>query len=520
MQNLLYVLITIALVSLAVASNKRIKLSLVSIVVLAFGGLAANLVMGNTPALGLDLQGGVSVVLQPKQAASSDALDVAVGIIRQRVDSLGVAEPEISRQGGNIVVNLPGVKNKDEALALVGKPGFVELRPVLATGAKPTGSTTTTVAPGGSTTTIAGATSTSEKSTTTSAAVGGPGSGRRYGAASTTTTSTTPAAPSNGSDILEGLSNDPEIYQVGPAGARGDVFSNDAKADVVNGSWAVIVSLRDGAAGLDQWNAMATECYNRAATCPTQRLAIVLDGIVQSAPTVQEPTFNGGNVQISGSFKEGEAKSLARILQFGSINVQFNPATVQTISATLGKDSLHAAVVSGLVGVLLVLLFLAFYYRLMTLVVVAGLAVSASLLWSIIGVISKTNGLALTLSGAAGIIVSVGVTVDSYVVFFEKLRDDVRAGRTLRNSAQRGFTSAWRTILAADTVSLLGAAILWWLTSGSVRGFAFFLGLSTLCDMVVAYYFTRPAVLLLARTQRMNRGRIMGVRSATGESAS
>ena len=134
------------------------------------------------------------------------------------------------------------------------------------------------------------------------------------------------------------------------------------------------------------------------------------------------------------------------------------------------------------------------------------------LLWTVISWLSKTNGLALTLSGTAGIIVSIGVTVDSYVVFFERLKDDVQSGRTLRNSAVRGFESAWRTILAADTVSLLGAVVLWWLTVGSVRGFAFFLGLSTLTDMVVAYFFTRPTVLLLSRTNLLNRGRVLGVR--------
>jgi preprotein translocase subunit SecD len=192
--------------------------------------------------------------------------------------------------------------------------------------------------------------------------------------------------------------------------------------------------------------------------------------------------------------------------------VQFETPTVQTVSATLGKDSLRAAIISGLLGVALVLAFLIFYYRLIALVVVAGLSVSGLLMWSIVSWLSKTNGLALTLSGAAGIIVSIGVTVDSYVVFFEKLKDDVQAGRTLRNSASRGFESAWRTILIADTASLIGALVLWSLTVGSVRGFAFFLGLSTLSDMVVSYFFTRPTVLLLSRTRLFNNGKVLGVR--------
>jgi len=159
-----------------------------------------------------------------------------------------------------------------------------------------------------------------------------------------------------------------------------------------------------------------------------------------------------------------------------------------------------------------VLVFLLFYYRAIALVVIGGLGVSGLLLWSVISFISKTNGLALTLSGAAGIIVSIGVTVDSYVVFFERLKDDVQTGKSLRNSAQRGFTSAWRTILTADTVSFLGALVLWWLTVGPVRGFAFFLGLSTLSDIVVSYFYTRPMVLLLSRTRFLNSARILGVR--------
>lgn len=152
-----------------------------------------------------------------------------------------------------------------------------------------------------------------------------------------------------------------------------------------------------------------------------------------------------------------------------------------------------------------------FYYRRLAFVVVGGLAVSGMLQWSLISWLSARNGLALSLSGAAGIIVSIGVTVDSYVVFFEKLKEDVLSGRALRNSATRSFQSAWRTILAADTVSLIGAVVLWYLTVGAVRGFAFFLALSTLCDMIIAYFYTRPTVILLSRSKFMNKGKMFGV---------
>ncbi len=494
--------------------TRRLVVSLVGIVLLASGAFGANLVAGNHPSLGLDLQGGASVTMTPVGEVDPAALSVAVDIIRQRVDSLGVAEPEIIRQGNTVVVNLPGVKDQQQALDTIGRTGAVEMRPVLKVAENPENTTTTTVA-GATTTTVKGASSTTVKpaSTTLPPPAGGIGSSRT----AAVTTTTVPAEAVNpitglpeGQTILPGR-KDGLIYLLGPAEATGEVFSNDSSAQVDAGAWVVVAKLRSGAAGADVWNALSTKCFAGGADCPTKAIAIILDGEVISAPTVQTPTFDNGSVQISGSFSETEAKDLARVLQFGAVPVKFDTPTVQTVSASLGEDSLRAAVLSGLLGLLLVLLFLLFYYRLLAIVVVGGLGVSGLLLWSVISWLSKTNGLALTLSGAAGIIVSVGVTVDSYVVFFEKLKDDVQQGRTLRNSAARGFDRAWRTILVADTVSLIGAVVLWQLTVGSVRGFAFFLGLSTLSDMVVSYFFARPAVLLLAKTKLFNRGRVLGV---------
>ena len=498
---------------------RRLVVSLVAILLIAGGSFAANLVAGNRPALGLDLQGGASVTMTPVGDYDPAALTVAVDIIRQRVDSIGVSEPEIIRQGSTVVVNLPGVKDQQEALDIIGRTGSVEMRPVLQVAENPE-NTTTTISPsttvkGATTTTVKGATTTTVKApaTTLPAPAGGVGSARH--AAATTTTTTVPVDPATGlpegQTVLPGR-KDGLIYLLGPAGATGEVFSNDSSAQIDAGSWVVVAKLRDGAEGEDLWNALATKCFAGGADCPTKSIAIILDGEVISAPVVQAPTFTNGTVQISGSFSESEAQDLARVLQFGAVPVKFETPTVQTVSATLGKDSLRAAIISGLVGVLLVLLFLCFYYRLLALVVVGGLGVSSLLLWSVISWLSKTNGLALTLSGAAGIIVSIGVTVDSYVVFFEKLKDDVQAGRSLRNSATRGFESAWRTILVADVASLIGASVLWVMTVGPVKGFAFFLGLSTLSDIFVSYFFTRPTVLLLARTKLFNKGRVLGVR--------
>ena len=502
-------------------SKRSLLVSLISIVLLATGLFVGNTLAGNKPSLGLDLQGGASVTMTPVGEYEESALTVAVDIIRQRVDSIGVAEPEIIRQGNTVVVNLPGVKDQQQALDLIGRTGAVEMRPVLQFGENSNNQTTTTLSKGATTTTVKGATNTTvpQTSTTLAAPAGGAGSSR--GRAVTTTTTTTPPANAQQCPVVDPAGNalycssDGKFaYVLGPVGATGEVFTNEALADVENGKWYVSVKLRNGAAGEDLWNALAKKCYDGGSECPSKQIAISLDGEVISAPVVETPSFSNGAVQITGSFTEKEATELARVLQFGAVPVKFETPTVQTVSASLGKDSLKAALVSGLIGVLLVLLFLMFYYRLIALVVVAGLSVSGLLLWSVISWLSKTNGLALTLSGAAGIIVSIGVTVDSYVVFFEKLKDDVQAGRTLRNSASRGFNSAWRAIVVADTASLIGAVVLWWLTVGSVRGFAFFLGLSTLSDLVVSYFFTRPAVLLLARTKLFNNGKVLGVRGA------
>jgi preprotein translocase subunit SecD len=527
--------------------RRKLLISLVGILVVAFGGLLLSVVAGNNPALGLDLQGGISVTQQPVGNYDPAALDLAVERIRDRVDSLGVAEPEIIRQGDAIVVNLPGVKNQQEAIDLVQVTGQVYLRPVLGCisdpGTTDGSSTTTTVAGEGSSTTVA--------STTTAA----PGPARRVTSSATTepgttvpdttvpasattvdgatgttvagaTTTTVEGAPSTTTPAI----SDPTQQQllplrgggqclVGPAGGSGAVFENDAIADIIGGGWGVRVGLRNGAEGADVWNQLAAQCASATAACPSRQLAIELDGEIISAPTVENVNFTNG-VQITGSFSESEAKDLANVLRSGSLPVRMETQSVQNVSPTLGKDSLRAALVAGLVGIALVLFLLVLYYRHLGLVVAAGLLVSGSILYSIISLLSRTQGLALSLAGVAGIIVSVGVTVDSYVVFFERLKDEVRAGRALRNSAQRGFAGAWRTILIADTVSLIGAFTLWYLTVGAVRNFAFFLGLSTLIDLVVSYFFTRPAVLLLAGTDWMAKRKVMGIEVTQSQSQS
>ena len=285
----------------------------------------------------------------------------------------------------------------------------------------------------------------------------------------------------------------------------------EAAAAFQQDGWGVDLKFKGGANGADKLNALARECFGGSGNCPTRQLAIVLDGLVESAPTVNTASFSDGRVRISGSFTEKKARDLELVLRFGALPVQLQPEAVQTVSATLGRDSLRAGVIAGLLGVVLVLLLMLVYYRILALVVVAGIALSGAILWSFI---SWQNNV-LTLAGATGIIVSIGVTVDSYVVFFERLKDDVRSGKSLRSATTKGFAGAWRTILAADTVSLIAAILLFWRTVGAVRGFAYYLGLSTCIDLLVAWFFTKNAVRLFSGTRWFKGRRVLGI--DTGE---
>lgn len=529
-------------------SSKRLGWSLALLLLILVGATSANVVADNTPALGLDLQGGVAVTQEPVGEYSSESLDVAVERIRDRVDSLGVAEPEIIRQGDAIVVNLPGIENQEEAIRLVQVTGEVLLRPVLTAAplavnesessstsstsstpsTDPTSSETSTTAPGGPSRPVNRVTGTqppapADESTSTSVT---PTSETSSDISTTVPTDT----PTSSLPVDQtGDPNDPaaivivqsvdgsEIYQLGPSFATGEVFADDATADIIQGSWGVRVSLKSGADGSDLWNIGAAQCFSRTQLCPTGRMAIVLDGVVQSAPSVNQPSFTGG-VDITGNFQESEARELARVLKSGALPVRLAVQAVQTVSPTLGGDSLDAAILAGLVGVGLVLLFMILYYRLIALIVAVGIVVAGLVQWNVISLLSQTNGLALSLAGIAGIVVSVGITIDSYVVVFEKLKDNLRTGRTLQTASDKSFAAAWKTIVTADVASLIGALTLWYLTVGAVRGFAFFLALSTLIDLIVAWFFLRPALVLFSRS-RLARGRtFLGVKTPADDS--
>jgi preprotein translocase subunit SecD len=509
--------------------------------------LIAVFATNTTPQLGLDLQGGISVVLAPKGKVKSDTLGQAVKIIRSRVDSLGVAEPEVSRQGNNIIVNLPGVKDRARAIDLVGQTAELRFRPVLATlppEASPSASTTTT-APGATTTTAAGATTTTAPgatttteakssssttvqkgavldaqattttapaTTTTTAKAGATGTTGTTVPATTPTTQNLAAVPTTpdtpGQQVVlpvrKGSDTGAGRLALGPELMTGkDVKSANAQFESGNG-WVVHLSFTGD--GFNKFNGIAAQYVNK-------QIAIVLDGVVQSYPVIKDAKFTTNDVVISGNFKEGEAKNLALVLRYGALPVALERQTVQDVSPSLGKDQLQSGIVAGLLGLGLVALYMLIYYRMLGMVIWAGLLLAGAALYTLTSWLGSSIGLTLTLSGVTGIIVSVGITVDSYVVYFERLKDEVRSGKTIRSSLDRGFSRSFRTILAADLVSLIGAVLLYLLAVGSVRGFAFFLGLSTLLDVFVAYFFMHPLVSIIGRKQSFTQAGWLGIAS-------
>jgi len=498
---------------------RRPGLFLVGTLVVIFAAFGATLALGNSPVLGLDLQGGISVVLAPVDEAESGTLDVAVDIIRNRVDALGVVEPEITRQGGRIIVDLPGVEEREQAAELVGQTAELRFRP-LETCLPPEEEGDDPAAT--STTTATAAPADPAATTTTSTP------------ADTGSTPTTPRADDAVDQpvVLEGIQpcqpavpdqDLPELPRYQLAATAGCVpedpeqcvtgqVVDTARADFQSGTgWQVVVEFTGEG---------ETEFFEKVSQPNVgRRVAIVLDSVVQSAPTINQDLGNAPTpeVQITGEFSQGEAEDLATVLRFGALPVELETETIQNVSPTLGRDQLRAGIAAGILGLVLVAIYMLFYYRVLGLVVISGLGLGGLVIYALVAYLSDSVGLTLTLAGVTGLIVSVGVTVDSYVVYFERLKDEVRSGKTLRSSVQRGFERSFRTILAGDLVSLIGAGVLYWLAIGSVRGFALFLFLSTLIDLAITYFYMHPVVTYLSRSRRLVRLPRVGIAAALGK---
>jgi preprotein translocase subunit SecD len=291
-------------------------------------------------------------------------------------------------------------------------------------------------------------------------------------------------------------------YLLGPAILKGTDLT-DASAGIPQGGFQWQVNLKFSGPGGDK--------FLKATTAIAQRpqgqnlFAIVLDGEAISTPSVSGP-IPGGQAQITGSFTEAEARDLANVLKYGALPVSFETSTVETVSPQLGGDQLSAGITAGIIGLALVIIFSFLYYRGLGLVVVMSLGAAAALTYASVVLLGKSIGFTLTLAGIAGLIVAIGITADSFVIYFERLRDEVREGRSLRSSVETGWARAKHTIIAADSISLLAAVVLYILAVGGVKGFAFTLGLTTLIDLLVVFIFTKPIVTLLARTDFFGHG--------------
>jgi preprotein translocase subunit SecD len=279
-----------------------------------------------------------------------------------------------------------------------------------------------------------------------------------------------------------------------------DIASASATPSTTSTSWDVNLNFKGN--GTKQFGDLTTRMYDKytGSQAPPNWLGVVLDGVVVSAPYVQTPTTNG-STQITGSFSQNDATTLANQLSYGALPLTFVQESVQSVSPQLGRDQLDAGLIAAALGLLLVVIYLLLYYRGLAIVAVCSLVIAGLLAYLSVIVLGKYQGFALSLAGIAGLIVAIGITADSFVVFFERLRDEVREGRSLRAAVERGWGRARRTILVSDTVSFLAAALLYYFAIGSVRGFAFTLGLTTIIDVVVVFTFTKPVMTLLARTK-------------------
>ena len=267
------------------------------------------------------------------------------------------------------------------------------------------------------------------------------------------------------------------------------------------GSWVINVTFNSQ--GYKTWS---TYTANNVGT----QTAFTLDGAVISSPSISGP-INTVTTLITGSFTQASATGLANSLNFGALPLNFTQGTATTISAQLGSQYLQAGVIAGGIGLLLVIIYCLIYYRLLGLITIGSLVLSGSLVYAVMVLLGRWIGLSLDLAGVAGLIVAIGITADSFVIYFERLKDEVREGRTFRSAVPRGWERAKRTILSADAVSILSAVILYLVAIGDVRGFAFTLGLSTILDLVVVYMVTHPLVALASRQKIFNSPRFSGL---------
>lgn len=526
------------------------------------------------PKLALDLEGGTQIILQAvttnNEPVSSEDINQAIEIIRQRVDSSGVAEAEITSQGGqNIVVALPG-KPTQETLDLVRESAQMQFRPVLYFDGPEAVDLDALEAEAEASAGEAATEDATEEGTSTEASTTEPSAAESTAPAETeeatsqedatgdtdvtaTEEATTPAAePTNASDmawVTDELLNEfyafdctdpanltggggvkdptqPVIvcdaegtskYILGPMEISGSQIDSATSGMETNnqgvavGSWMVQIKFTsEGAKQFSDVTARLSEqqSYEQWITDPQgapNMFAMVLDNLVISAPSVTERIPNG-EASITGNFTNESANQLASQLNFGALPLTFEVQSEETISATLGSEQLEKGLIAGLIGLALVAVYSLIQYRALGTVTIVSLIVASALTLLSIVLLSWLQGYRLSLPGVAGMIVAIGVTADSFIVYFERIRDELRDGRDLPSAVEIGWERARRTIIASDAINFIAAIVLYFLAVGGVRGFAFTLGLTTLIDLIVVFFFTHPVMRLLARTKFFGEG--------------
>jgi protein-export membrane protein SecD/preprotein translocase SecF subunit len=424
------------------------------------------------PRLGLDLRGGVSLILTAPEGTDEAILDRTISVLRNRVDSAGVAEPEISKEGRNhVLVQLPGTKDPERLLKLIGQTAQLQFRQV--------------------------------KQVVTQGDVA-------YEATKVSETDD-PAAE------VTLLGEDKKTkYVLAPVAVTGaGIGDASAVPNVDNPGWYVKVEFKGESrkAWQDFTGKLACEPLGQ----PSRNVAIILDHVVESAPEIAaEVQCNQGltDTSITGAFSHEDAQDLAVVLKAGALPVKLEQSEVRTVSATLGKESLKAGLAAGALGLVLVMLYVLIYYRTLGLQTWLGLLVFSTIIYGLILTLGSLLGFSLTLSGIAGLIVSIGIATDSYIVFFERVKEEVHTGRTLRSSMDRGFKGAWRTLRTANTVTIMAAIVLYLLAVGPVRGFALALGMATTLDLMIFVLLTWPLAALLARSKFFAESRVLGMRRA------
>ena len=470
------------------------------------------------PKLALDLQGGTQVILAPLlldgQAVTTEQLDQAVAIIRQRVDASGVSESQVITQGDtNIIVSIPGIPDEN-TLALIKASAKLEFRAVLVT------------SQGSALAEVDGTDATGDATTAEPTPAETPTAQQPTPVDASDLNWITPEIQKEFDELdcltafrEPGQIDDPTIplvtcdvsgtakFILGPVEVDGANISDASNGTVQSSTgastntWAV--NLEFDPEGSESFATVTQRLFPLEQ--PRNQFAITLDGFVITAPTTQAVISNG-SAQITGSFDRDSSKVLADQLKYGSLPIGFEVQSQENISATLGQDQLTSGLLAGLIGLVLVVIYSAFQYRGLAIVTIGSLVVAAVLVYLLIAFLSWRQGYRLSMAGVAGLIVAIGITVDSFIVYFERVRDEIREGRNLEVAVENAWKRSIRTILASDAVSFTAAATLFLLTVGNVRGFAFTLGLTTIVDLIVVVLFTHPLLRLLARTKFFSSG--------------